>query len=336
MSRRPMNLFVTAMATAVLIAACGGSATPTPAPTLAPATVAPATAAPVTTAAPETLAPATTAPSAAAETVPPATGALPTLPVESLPPIPSFSIPPIPSFSFTPDTTLEAMFPKTIQGQPVKVQSLHASDIELSLGSNPEQKALTEAFLASLGKTINDVSIAIGQVTLESGPETITATRVAGADANALLQGAIQLTVQEQTNSADYATATANVGGKNVTTITNTKDFDRRRGVLLLARGYGLRGQHERPGRRGDAARLAALKGLDRPWMGPRRTRLAEGVSLGLIDRTGHPLGQPGAPHGRTWRPPRRHRPRSSLLMSTHGCRRGCRGPRPSAPPASA
>ncbi len=223
MSRRPMTLFVSALATAMLIAACGGSATPTPVPTLSP-TVAAATPAPVITAAPETPAPATTAPSAPAETIPPATGGLPTLPVESLPPIPSYSLPPIPSFSFTPDTALEAMFPKTIQGQPVKVQSLHASDIADSLGQNPEQKALTEAFLASLGKTINDVTIAIGQVSLESGPETITATRVAGADASALLQGAIQLTVQEQTNSSDYATATVNVGGKNVTTMTNTKD----------------------------------------------------------------------------------------------------------------
>lgn len=156
----------------------------------------------------------------------------PTAPVQTpsggtpLPTLPSFEIPSftIPSFSFTPDTQLESLFPKTIAGKPVKVQSLHVRDIQTTFESNPKSKKIFQEFLAALGKTIDDVSIAFGSVELTSGLESIVAARVAGADPGTLLQGGITVTIAQKTHPENWASATATVGGKNVATLTDTTD----------------------------------------------------------------------------------------------------------------
>lgn len=232
MSRRRVPVLVSVIAGVVLIGACGGSvATPTPSaatPTAALQTVAPVTAAPVT-AAPVTESPATAPPETAPLETPQATQAPETQAPETQAPettapqtaIPSFAVP---SFSFTPDLALEALFPKTIDGNKVKVISLHVKDIQAFFESDPKTKAAFQTFLAALGKTLDDVSEAVGQLTLAGTPRTIVAIRVAGADPTALVTALIQLGIAQQTVPADYAEGTATVGGKNVVTITNTKD----------------------------------------------------------------------------------------------------------------
>jgi len=148
-----------------------------------------------------------------AETAPPETP-LPTLP----------SIGPIPSFSFTPDVALEFLFPKKIDGADVHVTSFHLKDIVSAFESDPKQKKIFQDFLAALGKTIDDVSVAIGSVMLNGHYEAIIAARVAGADPNLLLQGVVTVGQAQKDVPAHWSSGSATVGGKSVATLTDTTD----------------------------------------------------------------------------------------------------------------
>ena len=241
MFRRTLSRTLTTLAAlAVAIAACSsstGTATP---PTVPPATgaqTAPAqttlvatanpgttpTEVPGITQAPPTQAPPTTGATAVPGPTPspvPATQP-PTATPEPSSATPTFAVP---SFSFTPDTNLEALFPKTIDGKPVKVTSLHATDIAPLVEATPAQKKAFQTFLAAVGATIDDVTIAEGSVKLSGLTRGITAVRIRGADPNALIQASLVYEVAIKSVPADWATGSATVGGKTVFTLTDTAD----------------------------------------------------------------------------------------------------------------
>jgi hypothetical protein len=214
-SRPRSSAFASALIGAVVLVACGGTSAPgsVAGPTVAAPTLAGAT---PSVAAPETIAATLSPPPAetpAPGTIPPET------PVATLP-----TIGPIPSLSFTPDLALESLFPRKIDGADVRTFSLHLKDIKSTFESDPQEKKVFEDFLAALGKTIDDVSVAGGIYGLKSGVEQITAARVAGADPNLLLQGALVVGKAQQKVPADWSAGSATVGGKSVATLTDTAD----------------------------------------------------------------------------------------------------------------
>ncbi len=89
-----------------------------------------------------------------------------------VPPAPDPTLPPMDA-----DPELEALFPSTIGGEPVVVQSMAGA----TAISDAEGVAAVNAALASQGKTIDDVTFAIAVIS-NGG---LTAIRVAGADASA-------------------------------------------------------------------------------------------------------------------------------------------------------
>jgi hypothetical protein len=225
------GLAASALIGAVVLLGCGGNSSPTAIPATAAVPTLPATTA--TIAAPETPAASELSTAAATETVPPETtvpatappetpateSAAPTLPLPTLP-----SVGPFPSFSFTPDLDLESLFPKQINGSPVHVSSLHLKEIQSSFESDPKSKKIFQDFLAAVGKSIDDVSVAVGSVVLKGQSELLVAVRVIGADSALLLQGVVGVGKAQKDVPADWSTASATVGGKRVISLTDTKD----------------------------------------------------------------------------------------------------------------
>lgn len=241
MLRRTLPRTLTGLAAlAVAIAACSSSAGPETAPTVPPATGTQTT--PAQTALVETSNPGATPPAAGTTEGPGPTLAPPTIGPTAVPgptpsPVPATQPPAvtpepsgvaptfaIPSFSFTPDTNLEALFPKTIDGNPVKVTSLHATDIAPLVEATAAQKKTFQAFLAAVGASINDVTIAEASVKLSGQTRHITAVRVQGADPNALIQASLVYEVAIKSDPADWTTGSTTVGNKTVFTLTDTAD----------------------------------------------------------------------------------------------------------------
>jgi hypothetical protein len=219
-SRPRSSVFASALIGLMTLLACGGTSAPSSPTAGAGATVAvPTVAGPsLSIAAPET--PGATVP--VAETLPPATIPPTSPPETALPTLPTIG--PIPSFSFTPDVDLEALFPRKIAGADVRTFSLHLKDIKATFESDPKTKQVFEDFLAALGKTIDDVSMASGAYGLKSGFEQIIAVRVAGADPNILFQGALSVAQAGKDVPGDWKQASGTVGGKSVATLTDTTD----------------------------------------------------------------------------------------------------------------
>ncbi len=226
--------------------ACTSSAAPETAPTVPPTTAVLATSGPLAT-------PATTLPSVSSPVLPPSGSATlapvtpapvtpaPVTPVPVTPAPPSASpapptVPPtptgptpaptvvVPTFSFTPDTNLESLFPKQIDGNKVKVRSFHATDVRGILATTPAQKKAFQDMLDSVGATIDDVTVAVGAVNLGGSGYHITAVRVMGADPNKLAQAFVTFGLALKDNPGDWVATYATVGGKVVGTLTDSKD----------------------------------------------------------------------------------------------------------------
>jgi hypothetical protein len=150
---------------ALAVVACSGSAS-TSGPTSAPAT--------------ENPAPATQAPG-----------------FSGLPDF-SFALP-----SFTPDTELEALFPKEINGKPLQIQSMSGSDF--LTGSNPAGDAIAPV-LTQLGKQPSDLSVGFGG----TDEIAIIAFRIKGVPADQFL------TAYTQTAAQGATITDASFGGKSV------------------------------------------------------------------------------------------------------------------------
>ena len=108
----------------------------------------------------------------------------------TLPPPPT--PPPPPELSHA-DPALEALFPATVGGQALTIQSMPGSGLSSDAGSQQE----IEALLATQGKTVDDVSLAFASPADYS--VIISAYRIAGADAAALLQPLLDSEAQSQT-----------------------------------------------------------------------------------------------------------------------------------------
>ncbi len=139
-------------------------------------------------------------------------------------PTPAPSEPPItPEPSFAGDADLESRFPAEIAGQPVEPDS--RTGAELFATTDPDDAdgllRLQELidFLAANGHTIEDVSLAFAFVPTDDGiGASITAFRVAGADAAALLEGLIPIITVDY---LDPQRETVSVGGRDLVRISD-------------------------------------------------------------------------------------------------------------------
>jgi hypothetical protein len=109
--------------------------------------------------------------------------------------------PTVPSMSADPE--LEALFPDSIGGAPLEVISVAGAHVF----SDPEDQAAVVEFLGTLGKTLDDVSVAFAA--LPNG--AIQAVRVAGADSTAFMEPLVQAI-----QGAEVETVPAQVAGKDV------------------------------------------------------------------------------------------------------------------------
>ncbi|MFN8623307.1 MAG: hypothetical protein U0869_21435 [Chloroflexota bacterium] len=122
-----------------------------------------------------------------------------TVPVPSAEPVPLSSVaPPTPEPTFLGDPDLESQFPKTIDGKAVDPASRTGAELELSSDpGDPESQARLqdiEDLIATSGHTLDDISLAFAYVPTDDGlGASITAFRVKGADAAALLPELIPL-----------------------------------------------------------------------------------------------------------------------------------------------
>jgi hypothetical protein len=169
---------------AVLVAACGGSAT------AAPSAAAPSAAESVTpSVAPSPSAEASATP--AESTAPDASGA-----------IPSIALP-----SFTPDKALEALLPSTFDGAPLQKISFKGAQF---LGQDPTSDF--NKTVTALGLNASDVSMAAA---VDAAVQFV-AIRFAGADSGKLLQ-----VFQAASQASGELIGSVNLGGKDV---IKTKD----------------------------------------------------------------------------------------------------------------
>ena len=128
-----------------------------------------------------------------------------------------------PGPTITGDAELEARFPAMIAGLPVAPESRTGQDLLAT--TDPEDidgllrlQELTD-FLAANDRTIDDVSLAFAFVPTEDGiGASITAFRVAGGDAAALLEGLIPIITVDY---LDPQRATVTVGGRELMRISD-------------------------------------------------------------------------------------------------------------------
>jgi hypothetical protein len=127
-------------------------------------------------------------------------------PVPSLAPVASSA--PAPSFGGAPD--LAALFPATIDGQPLPVQTIVGQQIAGLVTDPTRLKLITDA-LTALSKTIDDLTIGIGG-------SAIIALRVQGVDGASTEQAFLPFLEAGITTPVQAA---ATVGGKSVMTIAD-------------------------------------------------------------------------------------------------------------------
>lgn len=145
--------------------------------------------------------------------------------------IPSVSIPPVPSGlptslpsglpsvaipSFNADPELEARLPNDVAGVTLRKASFKGGDV-------PAEATELRALLTTLGRSIEDVGLANASSPQDAPKQvSITAVRIAGADAARFKEEFVKTAVAEDEFGADVAETT--IGGKSVTTVTEKPD----------------------------------------------------------------------------------------------------------------
>jgi uncharacterized protein YfcZ (UPF0381/DUF406 family) len=127
-----------------------------------------------------------------------------------------------PTPSFPADEALKAKFPTQIDGQPVTdVNSSYFIQLLCLLGADADAIArFTQAF----GNNATAASIGTGHVELGDETVTISAFRLAGGDANQMLQHLPELAQAIGADPAQFANATTSqttIGGKTITVLTD-------------------------------------------------------------------------------------------------------------------
>jgi hypothetical protein len=122
--------------------------------------------------------------------------------------------PSVPTFHQDPE--LEALFPDSVGGQPLEVQSV-TGDMVSSIMSNPQTLQQLNDFLASIGKSLADVSVGVGFFT---GPPagSIIAVRIRGTDMASIAPQILPIITAQMTDPQQTA---VQVGGKNVTKVNS-------------------------------------------------------------------------------------------------------------------
>jgi hypothetical protein len=191
------------VAAALVVAACGGTASPTVAPVVVPSVAIPTI-------------PAVVVPSIAIPTVP-AIGATFAIPSFT---IPSFAIP---SFTSNADPALGAAFPTTIGGQPVTgVKTyLYIEFLNAFESDHPERILAFQQAMTSIGADPSKVSLGIAQATVNENPVNISAIRTPGVDANKLIAILPALAAAGGSDQSPPTISQTNIGGKNVTVVTD-------------------------------------------------------------------------------------------------------------------
>jgi hypothetical protein len=174
------------LAAILVLAACGSSASPTP----AAASAAPASSAP-------TAAPASVEASSPAESVA----------------IPSFTLP-----SFNADVDLEKQLPDKLGTATLQKFSFKGAEF-LSSG-DASTKEFTD-LLGAIGKSPADLSMAIAADPTSTADVTVGAFKVSGADANVLLNAFIQSGIKQ---SAGATSTDVNISGKSVKKVSTPGD----------------------------------------------------------------------------------------------------------------
>jgi len=130
--------------------------------------------------------------------------------------------------SFVGDPELVSLFPATLAGAPLEIQSLTGR--ELVESGDPEDMATVEAALAGFGKTIDDMSVAFG-----FAPDgSIVAIRVKGVDAPAILEQLLPLLLEGVEDPVQTPTT---VAGKPVVKVTDGLDVDDANAQYLYPQG---------------------------------------------------------------------------------------------------
>ena len=112
------------------------------------------------------------------------------------------------------DPALEALLPAAVGGTPLARSSVSLATM-LDSGAN---RPAIDAFLGSIGKSEGDGSVALAVDPSGVVPGGISAFKVTGADATALLGGLVA--VERSDLGAGATVAQATVGGKAVTVLT--------------------------------------------------------------------------------------------------------------------
>jgi hypothetical protein len=147
------------------------------------------------------------------------------VPVPSLEPIPVPSFVPDPSAAPEPlgDAELEARFPSEIAGEPVTPDSITGPELLAQADpDDPEGQAgfdALAAFLADNGRTMDDLSVGFAFLPTEDElGATITAFRVRGSDAAALLEGLVPLITMDY---GDPQRGTVTVGDRELVRVSD-------------------------------------------------------------------------------------------------------------------
>lgn len=123
--------------------------------------------------------------------------------------------------SFLPDTQLEAIFPPTIDGQPVTdVHSGAWIATICYMGGQASVDRLLAGSPAQFG--LGRMTIGTAEATIDGESVTITALRFPGQDVNAIVQNIGQLSGAISGEPEQGTLTTATIGGKNVYVWTTT------------------------------------------------------------------------------------------------------------------
>ena len=187
MRYRRTSLLTASAAIAIIVVACGSSATP--APSVAAASVAPS------------LAPSVAASPSPAASVAPSESAA----AAASDAIPSIGLP-------NQDTNLEALLPSTFGGAKLQKFSMKGAEF-LGQSTSPEFNSA----MSALGLTAADLSVAVAADATGSSGITFVAIRFAGADSGKLSQ-----VFQAASQASGDTVSSVNVGGKDVLKTTSS------------------------------------------------------------------------------------------------------------------
>jgi hypothetical protein len=143
--------------------------------------------------------------------------------------LPSISLPPPPTAApeplFMGDSELRDLFPDTVGGQPLEVQTLTGSELFGTIDpDDPDTQAELQAVIDLLdtqGKSVDDVSIGFGFFVSGDSGGGLTAFRVRGADVGALMERLLPMALPD---IADPQRTTVQIAGREVIQITDGSD----------------------------------------------------------------------------------------------------------------